>query len=151
MDRAWSSGSQHSAAVRAAGSEPVELVRAGGRGDGPEPAVHAFDRRAVSASSGVRLAANDGLPAEAGPWGESQAGPAFDADNGPGSDLRQAAALAAGTGVANLPVFAAERGDCSSEPGVEHGHHVRAAGVWVRVPDGGTGLVQPIRALLGVV
>src|SRR5690349_7682227 len=34
---------------------------------------------------------------------------------------------------------------------MEHGHHVYSDGVRVRVPGGGDGLVQPVRAELGAV
>src|SRR5436189_3649397 len=123
MDRARTSGGEHSPAVRAAGAEPCELVLAAGSGDGGEPGVHAVDRRAVPASPRVWLAADDGPSAEAWPHGEPQARAALDAADGPRGDLCQAAAVAAGRGGADLPVFAAECGDRASEPSVEPGHH----------------------------
>ena len=52
---------------------------------------------------------------------------------------------------ADLPVFAAGCADCSSQPGVEHRYHVRADAARLFVPDGGAGLVQPLRAGLGAV
>ena len=54
-------------------------------------------------------------------------------------------------GSSDLPVFAAQRGDCASGPGVEHRHHLRADAERLRVSDGRDGLVQPLRAELAVV
>jgi putative transposase len=41
--------------------------------------------------------------------------------------------------------------DDARESGVEHGHHLHSDGARFCVPGGGDGLVQPVRAELGVV
>ena len=51
----------------------------------------------------------------------------------------------------NLPVFAAECGDRAAQPGVVQRHHLRADAARLDVPDGGHGLVQPLRAVVAVV
>ena len=51
----------------------------------------------------------------------------------------------------NLPVFAAESGDHATQPGVVQRHHVRAHAARLLVPDGGDGLVQPLRAGVAIV
>ena len=66
-------------------------------------------------------------------------------------DLPEAADDAAGGGTQDLPVFAAGCGDDAAGPGVERGHHLRAAAARVLVPGGGDGLVQPLRAGVAVV
>ena len=81
----------------------------------------------------------------------SQAGAAADAADGPGGDLPQAAAVAEHDGAPDLPVFAAERGDRAARPGVVQRHHLRADAAGLDVPDGGHGLVQPLRAVVAVV
>src|SRR5215207_8144233 len=151
MDRAWASRRQHPAAMRVAGAEPFELVPGAGGRDAGEPGLYAADRRGIPAASRVRLASDDGLVGPAGARGESQTYPASDAEDGSGGDLRQAAVVAAGPGGADLPVFAAECGDRAPEPGVEHGHYLRAVAGRFYVSDGSAGLVQPIRAVVGAV
>ena len=51
---------------------------------------------------------------------------------------------AGGPRAPDLPVFAAEREHRAARPGVEHGHHLRAAGRGVHVPGGDHRLVQPL-------
>src|SRR5512143_1540699 len=107
MDRTQSSGAKHSAAVRAAGAEPIELVSRAGEGVGGEPGADAADRRAVPADAVLRFAEDDGLADATRARGQSQAGPAADADHGLGSDLSPAEHDAAEPGASNLPVFTA--------------------------------------------
>ena len=75
----------------------------------------------------------------------------WSAAHGIGGGWSQAANDARGQGTQDLPVFTAKCGDHAARPGVEHGHHVHHVGGWVRVPDGGAGLVQPVRLGLAVV
>src|SRR5687768_571281 len=106
MDRATPCLLEHPASVPATGPESFELVPgAGGRGIGRESVADAADRRAVSAGAVLWLSADDDLAAGAGGGGQSQACPAADASDGAGGDLSQAAAVAAGAGGADLPVF----------------------------------------------
>ena len=51
----------------------------------------------------------------------------------------------------DLPVFTAESGDRAARPGVERGHHLRAAAAGLHVPGGGARLAQPLRAVVGAV
>jgi transposase InsO family protein len=90
MDRTEPSRAEHSAAVRAAGAEPIELVPRTGEGVGGEPVLDASDRRAVPADAVLRLAEHDVLADAARLRGQSQAGAALDADHGAGSDLSAA-------------------------------------------------------------
>src|SRR5688500_8537425 len=104
MDRPQSPRAEHSAAVRAAGSEPLELVPGASGRVGGEPGLDAADRRAVSADAVLRFAENDDLADAARSRGQSQAGAAADADDGPGSDLPPAQHDAAVPGASDLPV-----------------------------------------------
>src|SRR5204862_7951308 len=111
MDRTRTSGDQHSAAVRAAGASPVDLLSGGGRRDGGEPGADATDRRAVPADAVLRFAEDGVLADAARSRGQSQAGAAADANDGVGSDLSPPEHDAAVPGASNLPVFTAGCGD----------------------------------------
>src|SRR6476646_3501294 len=151
MDRTEPSRAEHSAAVPAAGAEPIELVpHAGGRVGG-ELGADANDRRAVLTDAVLRLAEHDVLADAARLRGQSQAGAALDADHGAGSDLSAAEHDPAKPGAQDLPVFTAGCGDSASQPGLEYGHHLHSVGPRLRLPDCSLGLVQPIRAVVGVV
>ena len=82
-------------------------------------------------------------------WASVAREAAVDAADGLGSDLSQAAPVAKRHGAPNLPVFAAEYGDCAARPGVVERHHLRVAAARLDVPDGGHGLVQPLRSSRG--
>ena len=79
------------------------------------------------------------------------AGAASDAADGLGSDLSQAASVARRRRAPDLPVFAAKCGDRAAQPGVVERHHLRADAARLDVPDGGHGLVQPLRAVVAIV
>ena len=56
--------------------------------------------------------------------------------DGSGGHLPQAPAERGRAGPSDLPVFAAGRERRAGRPGVEYGHHLRAAGLGVHVPGG---------------
>ncbi len=82
MDRTESSRAEHTAAVRAAGAEPIELVSRANERVGGEPGPDAADRRAVLADAVLRLAEHGVLADAARLRGQSEAGAASDADDG---------------------------------------------------------------------
>src|SRR5687768_2938051 len=137
--------------MRVAWSESRELVPEARRRDSRELGTDAADRRAVSGAAILWLAADDRLADRAWPRRQSQAGTTPHAADGPGSDLSQAATLAAWRGSPDLPVFTAKCRDSAAQPGVEQRHHLRAAGQRLCVPDGGARLVQPLRAVVGTI
>ena len=55
------------------------------------------------------------------------------------------------TGTSDLPLFAAEYGDYSAQPGVGQRHHLRADAARLDVLDGGDGLAQPLRIVVAIV
>src|SRR4051812_5777634 len=118
MDRTETCVDQHSAAVRAARPEPVELVPRAGGGVSRGPDLDASDRRAVPADPVLWFAENGVLADAARSRGQSQAGAASDADDGIGSDLSAAQHDAAEPGTSDLPVFTAGCGDSASQPGL---------------------------------
>ena len=85
------------------------------------------------------------------PRRESQACAAADAGDGLGGDLSAAADQRAVSRTPDLPVFIAESGDRAAQPGVERGHHLRAAAAGLHVPGGGARLAQPLCAVVGAV
>lgn len=82
---------------------------------------------------------------------EPQAGAAPDARHGPGGDLSAAADQRGGARTSDLPVFIAEFGDRAAGPGLERGHHLRAAAAGLHVPGGRARLAQSLRAVVGAV
>ena len=108
--------------------------------------MDASDRRAILEDALLREP-EDGRGARHQPL----AGAASDAIDGTGGDLSQATPLAERHRASNLPVFAAKCGHCAAQPGVVERHHLRAHAARLDVPDGGHGLVQPLRALVAIV
>ena len=137
---------EYAAAVRVAGVASVELVLSTDRRVGGESAMDAADRRAIPEDAVLRQP-EDGRGVRHQPL----AGAAFDAVDGIGSDLSEAAPLAERRRASNLPVLAAEFGDCAARPGVVERHHLRSHAARLDVPDGGHGLVQPLCAVVAIV
>ena len=121
-----------------------------GRIDG-ESEAHATYRRVPPALALLRLAAVDLVSATGRLRGQSQACPAAHAADGHGDDLPAAADERAASRTSHLPVFAAECGGVTGGPGVERGHHLRAAAPRLHVFGCNSGLAQPIRTGVAVV
>lgn len=138
------------AAVRVASCGAFERVlhavheRVGG-----EPRPDAAYRQAVSEEAVLRRAADDVVAQRAGLWCESQTRGALDAPDGAAGDLARSAHEHAAPRTSNLPVFIAWNGDSCAEPGVVRGPDVRGDAPRLHVPDGGDGLVQPVRHRMG--
>jgi hypothetical protein len=137
--------------VRAVGSEPVELLLRAGDGVGREPGTHGEDRPGVHGPSVPWQSRHDGLAAARRARDQSQTGAAADAVDGSGSGVSEAAIVGRRSRPPGLSVSASERVDRARGPGVEHGYHVYSAAERVHVPDGGDGLVQPLRAVVAAV
>ncbi len=132
--------------VRAARPAAQHVVSRTDRRDGREPGADEADRRAVLADAVLRQ------PQDGARIGhQSQARTALDAPDGLGGDLSEASDDAAECRAQDLPVFTAESADHAARPGVGQRHHLHSAAARLFVPDGGDGLVQPLRAGLAVV
>jgi len=81
---------------------------------------------------------------------EREADWALDEGDGSGGDLLQARDECVWDWTRDLPVFIEEQGDHRSRSGVVRGHHLPADAARVHVSDGGDGLVESVRAGLGV-
>src|SRR3990167_3453680 len=151
MDRVRAQSVIGGGAMRVGGIGAFDvLLRAGGQ-ERRELEVDAGDRRAVPQAAVLRLAAGDGLAL--GGWGGSQreAGGTGDAGGGVAGGFTRAAHPAAPSRASDLPVLAAGYGSPAAQSGLVLRHHVRADAAWVFVSGGGDGLVQSLRAGLGVV
>ena len=146
MHRAEASGLEHPPAMRVVGSEPFDVVRQARRTRRQRVGAYASHRRAVFADAVLRKSADGG-----GLGRESQMHPKADAFDGHRGDLSQAKVVAAERGTSDLPLFTAEYGDYSSQPGVGQRHHLRADAARLDVLDGGDGLAQPLRVVVAVV
>ena len=82
---------------------------------------------------------------------ESQACTAADARHESGGNLSAATDERPLSRTSDLPVFIAESDDRAARPGVERGHHLRAAAAGLHVPGGGARLAQPLRPVVGAV
>jgi hypothetical protein len=151
VDRPESFRNHYSPAMRVAGIGALELLLPSATGDGREPVADANARRAIHADSVLRHPTYDGLAEE--PWKgrQSQTSSALVASTGIGSDLPEAAVERAGCAAQDLPLSAAWSRDRSSQPSLEHGHHICAIARRLCVLGGDHGLVQPVRPLVGSV
>ncbi len=75
----------------------------------------------------------------------------FNSDDGARSDLSGKESFDTGAGSQDLSVPVAGNEDRAAEPGLEHGHHVLPPAGRIRLSDGGTRLVQPVRHRLRTV
>ena len=126
------------------------LLRAGGR-ERRESQVDAGNRRALPQAAVLRLAADDRLAFRAGVGGQREACGAVDAGDGVGGKCSGAAHQPQASRAPGLPVFTAGSQSPATQSGVVLGHHLRADAAGISVSGGGNGLVQSIRAGLGVV
>src|SRR5690606_828209 len=108
--------------MRALGPSAVELLPRGATRERVEPGPDAPDRRAV-----YRAALLWQSPPGGRTGSEPQTCPALDAADGNRGDLSPEADDVARSRSQDLPLFIAECGDRATRPGVEHGHHLRAA------------------------
>src|SRR5271157_6008183 len=99
--------------MRTAGLESVEQVLRSNRRVGGELGVDAADRRAIPQNALLRQA-KDGQDA----GHRRPTCGTTDAAHGSGGDLPQAASLAERCRTSDLPLFAAECGHCTAEPGM---------------------------------
>ena len=130
-----------------AGPAAQHVVLPAGRRDGREPGADAA--RSTSSICGRRFTAAASWPSVLGV--NRKRVQRLMRVMGIGGDLPEAADDAARRRAQDLPVFAAECGDHAAQPGVDQRHHLRSAAARLHVPDGGDGLVQPLRAGLAVV
>ena len=151
MDRVRAQSVIGGGAMRVGGIGAFDvLLRAGGQ-ERRELEVDAGDRRAVPQAAVLRLAADDGLARGVGVGSQREAGGTVDAGDGIAGDFTGTAHLAAPSRASDLPVLAAGYGSPAAQSGLVLRHHVRADAAWVFVSGGGDGLVQSLRAGLGVV
>src|SRR2546422_2393367 len=151
MDQSRAFRTEHSTAVRAGRTGPVELLLPGSGGDAREPRADASDRRAVHADTVLRDPAADSMVAQQRLRGQSQASGALDEADGTGGDLPEASAESANRRASDLSVPVARRPDRAPGPGLEYRHCLYSIAGRVRLPRGCDRLVQPICVVLGVV
>ena len=82
---------------------------------------------------------------------QSQAGPAADAADGTRGDLSQTPHDQDRSWPQDIPVFAAECGDCASRSSLVERHHLHPDASRIFVSRGGDGLVQPVCVELAIV
>src|SRR5712691_6961415 len=99
------------------------MVLRSGAGDGGEPGADAADRRAVPGDAVLWQSADDGLAAASRRGDQSQAGAAADAADGIGGDLSEAADDS-DSGMSQVSLLAAQRGNNAAEPRLERRHHL---------------------------
>src|SRR5580658_6191720 len=146
MDRSTSSAAHRPTAVRTAGSAALDLLLPAAAGECGEPAADAPARRVVLEMSVLRQP-QDGRRVEH----QSQTGATADAHLGHRSPLRQTQLKPSGAGSRNLSVPAARRGGRETKPRLEHRYYLHSDAWRLSLPGRGDGLVQPLRAQLGIV
>jgi len=118
-------GSEHSGAVRAAGTLSQRVLLPRQSGDAGESGPDAAARRAASGASGLRESTATRVVASGGPGGESQAGESFVADHGDRSDLSAPLFEPTPSGASDLCVPAGRAGNHGSEPSVVRVKRIR--------------------------
>ena len=151
MDRVGAQRVVDRGAMRVGRVGALDVLLRGGARKRREPKVDAGDRRAVLEATVLRLAADERLAFRARVGGQRETGSALDAGDGvagkrSGTPHQPAASRAPG-----LPVFTAGSRSTTTQSGVVLGHHIRADATGISLSGGGDGLVQSIRAGLGVV
>src|ERR1700677_3626427 len=137
MGRSGASPIKHSPAVRMARPASLQLLFGAGRRDREEPLVDAAPRRGVRAPPRERVTQDARMVENTKARGESQTDAAVDAVDGNRVDLPATGNLASSSESQNLSLFAAKRGDYSTEPSLEYRYHLRADAAWFVVLDGG--------------
>src|SRR5258708_38744399 len=151
MDRFFTSAFVDGAAVPTAGACPVQLLLLGGAGVATKPALHAFVGRGIHASSFLRGAQDDLLAAAVGLWGGTQAGAANAAPDGFDGLLAQAAFEFEPARAPAVSLLVRGCKNREGQSGLEHRHHLYSAARGLCVFGRDSGLVQPLRAGVGVV
>src|SRR5271166_4198965 len=146
MDRSRPSEPQHSTAVRTAGPAALHLLLPASAGERGELAAVAHPRRVVSEVT-LLWQPEDGRPVRRGPPSRAAA----DAHPGHRSPLSQTELEPSGAGPPDLPLPAARRGNPPAQPRLEHRYYLPSDAWRVSLPGRGDGLVQPLRAQLGVI
>src|ERR1700719_2400392 len=144
MDRSATSATQHSTAVRTAGSAALDLLLPAAAGECREPAP-APQARPVVLEAPVLRQPQDGRRAGS----EPQAHPATNAHTGHRSPLPQTELEPPGAGSPDLSVPAARHRDRAAQPRLEHRYYLHSDAWWLPVSGRCDGLVQPLRTELG--
>lgn len=137
-------------AMRTAGDQPQRLLLRTLSGKCGEPAFDEADRRAAFAASDVWASAPDSSVATGRCSDQPKAGGTVDEGHGHRGHLSQAGHKPGSAGTRDLPVFIEEQVHYGSRPGMVRGHHLHPHEARVHVSDGGDGLVEPVRAGVGV-
>src|SRR5579884_994289 len=145
-DRSASSTVDHPAAMRTAGPAALDLQLPAAAGERREPAPAARTGSVVPKGPVLRQPQDGG-----GAGCESQTHPASDAHFGDRSPLSLATFEPPGTGPRGVSVLAARCDYRAPQPGLEHRYYVRSDARWLPVLSRRDGLVQPLRAQLGVI
>ena len=152
MHRTGSFSTEHRAAMRVAGLGTFQLLLPAAAGERRESAADAAVGRVVSGASLLRQPADGHCSFQGmGPGSEPQTGAAMHAADGTGSFVSPTQPEPAGAGTRDFPVFTAWLGDPAMQSSLEQRHHLRSDARRILVSNGGVGLVQSLRAELGVV
>src|SRR4051794_1085411 len=146
MDRSQKSASQHSTAVRTAGSATLDILLPTASGERREPAVTSPARPTVHEAAILRQPQNGRRTRS-----EPQAHSAPHAYSGHRSPLSQTELESPCSGSPHLPVPAARCRYRKTQPRLEHRYYLHSHARWLSVFGRRDGLVQPIRAQLGIV
>src|SRR5262249_27741822 len=146
MDRRTPSTVEHSAAVRTAGLAALDVLLPAAAGERTEPASAAPAGRAVPGDPVLRQPQN-GRSARLQP----QTHAAADAHSRDRSSLSQTALEPPRARPRGVPVLAARSDDRAAQPSLEHRYYLRSDAWRLSVSGRRDGLVQPLRAQLGVV
>ena len=149
MRGARSSGTVNRAPVCSHGSDAVELLLRGTRRERPEPGDHALDRRTVHTNALLRRGEDDRASSASGPCCESEKSKAADGADGSAGNLSETPSKPPRKRVSAVSVPAAGFADRPSGPGMGGGYYLYPATARLRVPNGGDGLVQQVRDIMG--
>src|SRR5271170_2031074 len=146
MDRSRSSAPQHSTAVRTAGRAAFDLLPFAAAGERGELALAPPARPVVLEAAVFRQPQNGCRAGD-----QSQTRATAHAHSGHRSPLRQTPLEPSGGGSRNLSVPAARRRHRKTKSRLEHRYYVHSDARRLSLSGRGDGLVQPLRAQLGVV
>ena len=149
MDRGWTFGFEHGAAVSVDESFAVRVVLRTARRERTELGTDAALGRAVHQHAILRCAQNDRRAQETGLRRQSETSPAITAADGTGSDLSETKTIHARLWPSHLPIPVTQRRDHSAESSLVERYNVYPAAKRFHLSGGGDGLVQPVRAQLG--
>ena len=146
MDRPHPSAAQRATAVRTAGSAALDLLLSAAAGGHREPAPDAPARPVVHEAPVFRQPENGRRTGD-----QSQTGATAHVDSGHRSTLSQTQLEPSGTGSPSVSVPAARGRHRKSKSRLEHRYYVHSDAGRLSLPGRGDGLVQPLRAELGIV